>query len=84
MKVTLASIEDRIKNKGYEPVQIDGIPEGFSFKEPDITIGGEFHEGKYVAFIPLKEWDTETSQVWSYSMKGLLEIYKAITLTYGK
>jgi len=77
MKVTLASVQEKIKNKGLEPVQIDGIPEGFSFKEPSITIGGVYHEGKYTAFIPLKEWD-EISQVHSYSVDGLLKVYKEI------
>ena len=76
MKVTLASVKEKVINKGYEPVQIDGIPEGFSFKEPDIQIGEKIHEGKYLAFIPLKEWESEASQVKSFSVEGLLKVYK--------
>jgi len=72
MKVTLASVQETIKNKGYEPVQIDGIPEGFSFKKPSITIGGKEHIGEYTAFIPL----SDEKQVFSSSMEGLLKNYK--------
>ena len=44
-----------MSNKGYTPVQIDGIPEGFSYKKADINIDGEEYVGDYVAFIPNTE-----------------------------
>lgn len=50
---TRANAEEHALSKGLEPVQIDGIPEGFSFKEPDLQIGEEIHVGKYVLFQPL-------------------------------
>lgn len=57
MKITRANVEEWAKDRGLTPVQIDGIPEGFSFKEPNITIGGKEHEGKYVCYVPLSEWN---------------------------
>lgn len=75
MKVTFASVQEKVKDKGLEPVQIDGIPEGFSFKEPDVQIGDRLHEGKYIAFIPLKEWGNEASEVVSFTVEGLLKVY---------
>lgn len=54
-KATRANVEEFAKAKGYEPVQIDGIPEGFSWVEPDITIGGQFIKGRTVIFEPLKD-----------------------------
>ena len=57
MKVTKANIEQYVKNRGLEPIQIDGIPEGFSFKEPDIVIGLKKRKGQYIALVPLKEFE---------------------------
>lgn len=57
MKITRANVEQYAKEKGLEPIQIDGILEGLSFKEPDIEINGINHEGYYIVFIPLQEWD---------------------------
>jgi len=57
MKVTRASVESYIENKGFEPIQIDGIPDGFSFKEPNITIGVVEHKGRIIKFNPMKEWE---------------------------
>ncbi len=59
MKVTRANVEDYAKNKGLEPVQIDGIPEGFSFREPNINIGGVEHEGRIIKFKPLADWNDQ-------------------------
>lgn len=61
MKATRANVEEYAKNKGYEPVQIDGIPEGFSWKEPDITIGDVHIEGRIVKFQPLVEFNESIS-----------------------
>ncbi len=41
--------------RGANPVQIDGIPEGFSFKYPDLIIGGIVRWGKYKVFVPLTD-----------------------------
>lgn len=42
-------------SRGASPIQIDGIPEGFSFKYPDLIIGGKVHWGKFKAFVPLTD-----------------------------
>lgn len=55
MKATRANVEEYAKGKGYEPVQIDGIPEGFAWREADITINGKEHRGRTVTFEPLQE-----------------------------
>lgn len=55
MKQTRSSVEEYASSKGLRMVQIDGIPEGFSFIEEDIEIGGIHHQGKFIAFIPLSE-----------------------------
>jgi len=56
MKITKANVEKYIENKGYEPIQIDGIPEGFSFKEPSVNINGVEHQGRIIKFKPLSDW----------------------------
>lgn len=58
MKITHAQVQDWSRQRGLEPVQVNGIPEGFSFKEPDITINGTDHIGDYVAYIPLSDWQS--------------------------
>ena len=78
MKTTRASVEEFAKKKGYDPVQIDGIPEGFSWKAPDITIGGREHVGYFIAFVPLSEDEGERSSVVSQTKEGLLEAYNLI------
>lgn len=55
-KVTRATVEEYAKSKGLEPIQIDGIPEGFSFIEPNITIGDINHKGRIIKFKPLADW----------------------------
>ncbi len=61
--------------KGYTLVLIEGIPEGFAFKEPDIEIGRNYHNGRYTAFVPLMEWDE--GRVWGTFEWQLLENYNA-------
>lgn len=78
MKITRANVMVYAAAKGYEPVQIDGIPEGFSFKEPDIEIGGKVHEGQYVAFVPLKDWAEEMHRLTAESASALLTAYNSI------
>lgn len=59
MKITRANVEKYAKEKGLEPIQIDGIPEGFSWKAPDVTINGIEHKGKIIKFKPLGDWDKD-------------------------
>ena len=56
MRITRANVDQYAKEKGLEPIQIDGIPEGFSFIEPDIQINGVLHKGRIIKFKPLEEW----------------------------
>lgn len=55
-KVTRASVEEYVKDKGLSPVQIDGIPEGFSFRESELMIGDIVHKGRIVKFKPLADF----------------------------
>ena len=57
MKITRANVETYAKTYGLEPIQIDGIPEGFAWREPDVTIGNKTHKGRIIKFSPLKDWD---------------------------
>lgn len=59
MKITRANVEKYVKEKGLEPIQIDGIPEGFSWKEPDININRKQIKGRIIKFKPLGEWDKD-------------------------
>lgn len=61
MKITRATVEQYAKERGLEPVQIDGVPEGFSWKEPDITLANKTHRGKILKFKPLGEWGKDIS-----------------------
>lgn len=56
MKATRANVEEYAVPKGYTPIQKDGIPEGFAWREPDITIADIVHTGRIVTFEPLKEF----------------------------
>lgn len=55
-KITRASVEEYSKEKGLKPIQIDGIPEGFSWIEPNIRIGDKEHLGRIIKFKPLIDW----------------------------
>lgn len=56
MMMTRANVEAYANKHGLSPVQIDGIPEGFSWIEPDIKIGSVTHKGRIIKFSPLKDW----------------------------
>lgn len=73
MRHTAANVRARAEEKGLEPTQIDGIPEGFSYKEPDVTIGGKLHVGRYVAFIP---FNNDEVCVYADAPKDLIKAYK--------
>lgn len=70
MRWTRASVEEYSKSLGFEPIQIDGIPEGFSWRKPNVTIKDTDHTGGYIAFIPLGESIIESS-----TEKDLLTTY---------
>lgn len=55
MRWTRANVEEFAKAKGYIPIQEDGIPEGFSWKESDVTIGDIEHKGRIIRFKPLTD-----------------------------
>lgn len=74
MNVTLASIKNYVEQHGLIPVQIDSIPEGLSFVEPNIKIGKSQIMGEYVAFIPFSSWE-DIPFVRSSTQKVLLELY---------
>lgn len=68
---TRDNLEVYAKENGLEPVQLDGIPEGFSFKSPDIDIGGIKYIGTYHAFVP-----NSIGELISENAQRLLELYK--------
>lgn len=74
-KITRVNIGKYVESKGLKAIQIDGIPEGFSFIEPDIKIGDKVHTGKLVAFVPLTHEVIE-----SFNMNELLENYNKVNV----
>lgn len=73
MRLTRANIEEYARAKGWQAVQIDGIPEPFSYQIPDITIGGVEHKGGYVTF-DLKS--KEIKELRAETQQQLLKLYK--------
>jgi len=57
MKITRANVKDYADKHGLNPDWEDGYPEGFVWREDDITIGGKTHKGRKIKFKPLEEWD---------------------------
>ncbi len=57
MKTTRANVEKYCLAKGYTLEQKDSIPEGFSWREPDLQIGDKLHKGRLVTFKPLEEFE---------------------------
>ena len=53
MRFTLENVAQLAKD--YEPVQQDGIPDGFLWKKPDVTIGDKEIKGDYVLYVPMTE-----------------------------
>lgn len=76
MKATRANVEVYAKEHGLVPVQVDSIPEGFSFQKPDITIGDMLHRGAYVAFVP----NSELKMIRVEKPEDLLKEYKIATI----
>lgn len=75
MRWTRASVEEDAIKKGLELVVIEGIPEGFSWKEPDVTIDEKVIPGKYVLYGPLG-FDV----VRCDAPEDLLKVYGSITI----
>lgn len=67
---TRANVAEYAEKHGLEPVQVDGVPEGFSFKKPELQIGENIHTGEYIACIPLSD-----VSVSAETKEELLEIY---------
>lgn len=74
MITTLATVKEYTQKAGMEPVQIDGIPEGFSYQMKSMSVSGVQHEGKFIAFIPL----SDDKYVMADTKEELLNKYKAI------
>lgn len=72
MKITKANVSKWATERGLIPVQLDGIPEGFSFKENDLTVGNVTNYGQYIAYVPLSDWET----IYANSTKSLQDQYK--------
>lgn len=56
MKITRANVEKHALAHGLQPVQIDGIPDGFAWKACGITIGDRVVPDKIIKFKPLADW----------------------------
>ncbi len=61
MKITRANVQEYAKQKGLNPIQVDGIPDGFAWKEDDLEISGIIHKGRIIKFTPMEEWDKGVS-----------------------
>lgn len=76
MKITRANVQQYAEEKGYEPIQVNGIPEGFSFKIPGLTIDGKEIGGGYIAFIPNGDWnDPFATVITGENVEKLLNYY---------
>lgn len=77
MQNTLANLKQYAENASLESVQIDGIPEGFSYKVADVTINDAEgnpveHKGPYVAFVP-----NAFGEIRAEKIEDLLTAYNA-------
>lgn len=70
MKATKKRVE--LFTEDFEEIQIDGIPEGFSFKVPSYKIGEKEYGGYFIAYIPF----SEMKRVKANTEEELLELYK--------
>lgn len=84
MKMTKANVAEYADKHSLEAVQIDGIPEGFSWKVADIQIGEDTHIGEYIAFAPLNSWDDERgNRLRAPTKQELLDFYKKYTKNHA-
>lgn len=75
MKITRENVAEYAQEKGLEPVQIDGVPEGFSFLGPHIKIGNVTHVSNFIGFIPLADWDDPSATIKSKLVHEFTELY---------
>lgn len=59
MIITRTNVEQYANYRGLDLIEEDGIPLGFVWKEPDITIGNREVKGRIIRFKPLGEWDKD-------------------------
>lgn len=57
MRITRANVQNYAEQEGLEPIEIQGLPSGFAWKESDLQIGDKFIKGRIIKFKPLEEWD---------------------------
>lgn len=57
MKITRANVEKYAEEKFLEKIEVEGVIDGFAWKEPDLQIGKTFIKGRVIIFKPLEEWD---------------------------
>lgn len=67
---TRANVAEYAKEKGLEPVNIEGIPDGFVWKAPDLAFNGVPIVPDMTLFIPLTDKKITSGSVWD-----LLEYY---------
>lgn len=79
MHNTAENVRVYAEEAGLEPVQIDGIPEGFSFKYPNVEINNKLIKRGYIAFIPLRDDSHKTARVYGETKKELLTAYEVTT-----
>lgn len=61
MKITRVNVEEYARKKGWELINEPTIPDGFVWKEPDITIGTQEIKGRIIRFKPLADWQDENA-----------------------
>lgn len=71
MKWTRANVAEYAKEKGLEPVQVDGIPDGFVWKHPDLAFNGVPVVPDNILFVPLTD-----VKITNRSNQELLTLYK--------
>jgi len=70
-KNTRAAVAKYAEEEGWHPIQVDGIPEGFSFLKDGITISNTVIANIYIAFPPMSEGLVKTDDI-----NKLLSLYK--------
>jgi hypothetical protein len=61
MKITKANVEAHAKQLGYEPLQEDGFPDGFVWRESSFIINGKELGRRVVRFKPMVDWQDKDS-----------------------
>ena len=69
---TRVNVEYFVSNKGYTPVQIDSIPEGFSYKKADISLRFKIALSELIIRFELGDTD-----FWKYRYDQILKEFLA-------